>query len=300
MSRGPVVARAAAANPGHAAGQEVSVVITVRNEAANLPRLLESLVGQQTLKDVVVVDAMSDDGTAQAARAFGSRLPLKFIEQACGRGEGRNIGTAASTGQLVAFTDGDCVADAAWTDRLAAAWDRKPRRIVAGKTVLTGHRAFTKLHRVELPHRGQDTTWPSCNLAYPRSLLDELGGFDPTFVTAEDIDLNFRAVAAGAHIVHEPQAIVYARARPTAGEFLKQAYWNGYGRKQLTRKHGRLWRDYSFRQMITRHGTFPWGILRMGVGLVGYLDAKRGRAPPRAYRRPPDETPIRQGSSARP
>jgi hypothetical protein len=73
---------------------------------------------------------------------------------------------------------------------------------------------------------------------------------------------------------------VYARARDSVTGFLRQAYWNGYGRKQLTSKHGRLWREYSFRSMLRRQGASIWGLLRVFAGLVGYLDAKMGRRPP--------------------
>ncbi len=253
----------------------------VRNEARNLPALLDSLTKQAQLHQVVVVDAMSTDGSADVARGYAGRLPVEVIQRPCSRGAGRNIGIAAATAPLVAFTDGDCIAHPDWTASLAKAWGGDPARVVAGRTILTGYGPFTSLHRVELPHQGQDTTWPSCNLAYPKDLLDRLGGFDAGFVTAEDIDLNYRAVSSGAEIVHEPEAVIYARARETMGGFLRQAYWNGYGRKQLTRKHGRLWKDYSLRRLATLRGAFPWNLLRMGSGLVGYLDAKLGRVPPK-------------------
>ena len=229
-------------------GARVSVVLTTRNEAKNLRHLLDSLVHQENLHEVILVDSESTDGTVAVARSYESRFErLTILVQECRRGEGRNLGAARATGDLLAFIDGDCIANAFWLRRLARAWDGDPTRIVAGETLLTGYWAFTKLHRVELPHRGQDTTWPSCNLAYPPGLFRSLTGFDPDFVTAEDIDLNLRAVAAGAHIVHVPGAIVYARARDSVTGFLRQAYWNGYGRKQLTRKHGRLWSQYQFR-----------------------------------------------------
>jgi glycosyltransferase involved in cell wall biosynthesis len=263
------------------ADEPVSVVVTVRNEAANLRHLLDSLVPQRHLREVIVVDAMSADGTAEVARMYTGRLPgLQVIQRACRRGEGRNIGAAAATGALLAFTDGDCIANPFWTQELVEAWGGVPDRVVAGRTILMGYWAFTKLHRVELPHRGQDTTWPSANLAYPKALFDRLGGFDASFITAEDIDLNFRAVASGAGIAHAPDAVVYARARDSVTGFLRQAYWNGYGRKQLTSKHGRLWREYSFRSMLRRQGASIWGLLRVFAGLVGYLDAKMGRRPP--------------------
>jgi len=271
---------------------DVAVVVTVRNEATNLPALLDSLVGQDGLAQVIVVDAMSTDGSADVVRGYADRLPITLVEQPCGRGEGRNIGVANATAALIAFTDGDCVADAQWTRRLRLSWAGNPERVVAGRTVLTGYGPFTSLHRVELPHKGQDTTWPSCNLAYPKALLDKLGGFDPSFVTAEDIDLNYRAVSAGAHIVHDAYAVVYARARSSVAGFLRQAYWNGYGRKQLTRKHGRLWKDYSLRRLAVPRGAFPWSLLRMASGLVGYLDAKLGRPPPPNPARVP-QTPAK-------
>ncbi len=258
----------------------VSVILTVRDEEANLGHLLDSLVPQQHLHEVIVVDAASTDRTVEVAESYRSQLPnLKVLVRPCRRGEGRNLGAAQATGDLLAFIDGDCMANAHWLERIVAAWEGRPRRVVAGRTLLTGYWAFTKLHRVELPHKGQDTTWPSCNLAYPRALFQEIGGFDPRFVTAEDIDLNYRAIEAGGEIVLARDAIVYARARDSITGFLRQAYWNGYGRKQLTRKHGRLWHQYSFRDMAKRQGASLWGWMRAGAGMVGYLDAKRGRKP---------------------
>lgn len=258
----------------------VSVILTVRDEEANLGHLLDSLVPQKHLHEVVVVDAVSQDRTVGIAESYRAQLPnLKVVVQPCRRGEGRNLGAAQATGDLLAFIDGDCMANAHWLERTVAAWAGDPRRVVAGRTILTGYWAFTKLHRIELPHKGQDTTWPSCNLAYPRALFQELGGFDARFVTAEDIDLNYRAVEAGADLVYAGDAIVYARARDSITGFLRQAYWNGYGRKQLTQKHGRLWHQYSFRDLAKRQGASLWGWMRAGAGMVGYLDAKRGRKP---------------------
>lgn len=258
---------------------EVSVVVTVRNEEKHLRHLLDSLAPQKHLREVIVVDAMSTDRTPEILAAYAGLVPgLKVIRKACGRGEGRNLGAAAASGPLLAFTDGDCIANAFWTQRLVAAWDGKPDRIVAGGTRMLGFWAFTKLHRVELSVAGQDTSWPSCNLAYPKALFDRLGGFDTSFVTAEDIDLNFRAASSGAAIVHADDALVYAQARDSITGFLRQAYWNGYGRKQLTRKHGRLWSSYKLRDMLRLQGASFWGLLRMGWGFLGYMRARR--APP--------------------
>ncbi len=259
---------------------KVSVVVTVHNEGKNIRHLLDSLLHQSHLHEVIVVDAESTDRTVEICRRYEDRLPIRIIVQRCSRGLGRNLGAAAATGDLLAFIDGDCIANAEWTRALVLANADDPERIVAGFSQFIGFWAFTKLHRVELPHRGQDTTWPSCNLAYPRALFHRLGGFDAKLVTAEDIDLNFRAIDEGASIVHAPDAIVYARARDSISGFARQAYWNGFGRKQLTQKHGRLWHQYRLADMIRLQGGSAWGLLRMGCGFIGYVDAKLGRRPP--------------------
>lgn len=246
--------------------------MTVRNEAKHIRHLLDSLVHQEHLHEVIIVDAESTDDTVEKCKR--TDLPIKIIVQDCLRGEGRNIGAAAATGDYLAFIDGDCMANANWLAEMAK--QAQPNRVIAGRTFLLGYWAFTNLHRVELPHKGKDTTWPSCNLLYPRDLFSKLGGFDKEFVTAEDIDLNFRAIKASARLHHAPDAIVYARARDSITGFLKQAYWNGYGRKQLTVKHGGLWHQYKLTQMIRANGSF-WGLARMGMGLLGYLRAKFGR-----------------------
>ena len=252
----------------------VSVIVTTRNEEPHIAALLSSLVGQEDLLEVILVDAESRDATIDVAQGFQGKLPLVIRRLPCSRGEGRNVGAAVARGDLLAFIDGDCVATSGWLAALTAAWRGDPQVVVAGRTELEGRFAFRRLHRVELPNKGQDTTWPSCNLAYPRVLFEKLGGFDPAFVTAEDIDLNYRAVDAGARIHHAPDAIVRAQARGSVGAFLTQAFWNGYGRKQLTRKHGRLWREYRLRDLIRPKGPALWGTLRMAAGVVGYLAAK--------------------------
>ncbi len=259
---------------------KVSVVVTVRNEARAIRHLLDSLLHQAHLHEVIIVDAESTDRTVEICKRYEERLPLRIMVQRCSRGLGRNLGAAAATGDLLAFIDGDCIANADWTRALVAAQAGHPDRIVAGKSEFIGFWAFTKLHRVELPHGGQDTTWPSCNLAYPKELFQRIGGFDAQLVTAEDIDLNYRAIEAGGHIAHAPDAIVYARARDSINAFARQAYWNGYGRKQLTKKHGGLWHQYPLTDMIRLQGGSVWGILRMGFGFLGYVDAKLGRRPP--------------------
>jgi GT2 family glycosyltransferase len=263
----------------------ISVVITVRNEAPHLPRLLESLVVQEPPFEVVVVESESRDRTLEVAQEYARRYPdvIRVLSHPGSRGIGRNVGVATARGELIAFVDGDCFPDSQWLHALRAAAASAP--VLAGRTVTVGRPQYGNLERVELFQSGYDVTYPSCNLFYRRRLFEQLGGFDPRFITAEDIDLNLRAVRSGAAIRYVPEAVVYHQVRTTLVRFLYQAFWNGYGRKQLTEKHGSLWGRYRMgRLIIGQRGPTAWA--RIAAAVVGYgtrvLTAGRRKLTPEA------------------
>ncbi|MCI4331617.1 MAG: glycosyltransferase [Thermoplasmata archaeon] len=248
----------------------ISIVITVKNEGAHLRHLLESLVPQEGPYEVIVVDALSRDDTFDIAQEFAARYPNTFqARQRFGsRGMGRNAGVELARGEFIAFTDGDCFADSHWLSTLRSSLGQDD--VVAGRTVPVGRSQYNMLERVELFQRGSDVTYPSCNLGYRRSLFQDLGGFDPHFITAEDIDLNLRAVERGARIRYEERAIIYHAMRPSFIRFLYQAFWNGYGRKQLTEKHGSLWGNYRIRRLMSgQRSVIAWA--RLVAALAGYM-----------------------------
>ena len=258
------------ASDGGASPRFISVVITVKNEARHLRRLLESLKAQEPPFEVVLVDALSRDGTWEIAEAFAQADPERFrvYRRYGSRGIGRNTAAAHARGSHLAFTDGDCLVDSAWLAKLREGFETSP--IVAGKSVAVGSPQYVDLERVELFQAGNDVTFPSCNLGYEKALFDRLGGFDPRLITAEDIDLNLRAVRSGASIRYQPEALVYHQVRPTFLRFLYQAYWNGYGRKQLTEKHGSLWGNYRVSRLLqNQRGPIAWA--RLSAAMLGYV-----------------------------
>ena len=248
----------------------VSIVITVRNEAPHLPELFDSLLRQEPPFEIVFVDAHSRDGSRAVAERYSREHPgvFRVFERMGSRGIGRNEGACQAKGAFLAFIDGDCIADSDWLAQLRRGLGES--RVVAGRTIAVGRPAWANLERVELYQGGSDVTFPSCNLAFDRALFLQLGGFDPRFITAEDIDLNLRAVQTGARIRYVPEAMVYHRMRPTIVRFLYQAFWNGYGRKQLTEKHGTLWGNYRYRRLLTgQRSVLSWA--RLTAAFAGYF-----------------------------
>jgi glycosyltransferase involved in cell wall biosynthesis len=251
----------------------ISIIITVRNEEYHIRDLLDSLVLQEGPLEIIIVDAYSTDATRAIVKKFMRRFDsVKLYLQGGTRGEGRNFGIEKANGEAVAFIDGDCIANPFWVKELRRLL-KKGAPIVAGRTIRMGYMPFVQLSRVELFYKGVDLTFPSCNLAYKKKLIDDIGAFDPLFRTAEDIDMNYRAVKKGARIHYNDDAIVYHRERESFVGFFKQAFWNGYGRKQLTLKHGALWSSYSISNMIQKDISL-WYLLRSSVALLGYFSAK--------------------------
>jgi len=252
----------------------ISVVVTVRNEEKRIGDLLDSLVVQDGSFEIVITDAYSDDRTRDIIKEYAERYDAIHLYMKGGtRGVGRNYAVKKAEGEVVAFVDGDCIANPFWLKEIRRSLEDTGAEVVAGKSINLGYAPFAALDRVELTKSGFDVTFPSCNLAYSRELFRSIRGFDPQFMTAEDIDLNFRAVSVGSTIVYNENAIIYAMARDTFMGFFKQAFWNGFGRKQLTLKHGNLWDRYSFREMIGEHIN-TWYFIRMMFGMLGYMVCK--------------------------
>lgn len=250
----------------------ISIVTTVRNEARNIAALLDSLVIQEPPVEILVVDAGSEDATRDIVQQYERRYDFVHLHVKGGtRGAGRNYGIAKARGEAVAFIDGDAIANPFWIKELRGGL--RSSDIAAGRSIQIGYRPFEDLERVELVVRGVDVTYPSSNLAYRKTVLEEIGGFDEWLVTAEDIDLNLRAVLAGHEIRFAAGAIVYHRTRDSYFDFVKQAFWNGVGRKQLTLKHGRLWSHYRPLEMLRQKATF-WSLLRLATALLGYAAYK--------------------------
>lgn len=252
----------------------VSIVITVYNEGSHLADLLDSLVVQEPPLEIVIVDAMSTDNTVQILEGYEARYPfVRHISRRCSRGEGRNIGVRDSKYPYVLFTDGDAIANAFWVRNMKEGFARG-YRIVAGKTIQIGFGPFEKLNRVELYFKDFEVTSPSVNLGYERALFLRVGGFDPVFITAEDIDLNIRSVLEGGRILACNSCIIYHRTRSTIVGFIEQAFWNGFGRKQLTRKHKHVWSHFRASTIFQPEVINFWYIIRGISALVGYISCR--------------------------
>lgn len=185
---------------------KVSVVVPTHNRAERLGRLLASL-REQTLApeafEVIVVDDGSSDGTQRLLDAEGAKggLTLKAFrsDEPRGPAAARNLGWRAASAAVVAFTDDDCVADPGWLVAGVSAAEANPGSIVQGRTDPDPEewdRYGPFSHTIQIP---EPTAWfETCNVFYPRQLLERHEGFDQRLRSGEDADLAWRAIESGA------------------------------------------------------------------------------------------------------
>jgi glycosyltransferase involved in cell wall biosynthesis len=194
---------------------DITIVVPTRNRSSLLTRLLASLSDLAYSEwEVIVVDDGSVDTSASTTRHFrDAGLPLRYVYQPWGKmGAARNRGVEIARGEIVAFTDDDCIVTPQWLTAIAAAFARNPEALgVQGKTV-TDHAAMTPFTRqVEQLEGGQP--YRTCNIAYRRDALRSLGGFDPFLIRGEDVAFGMRVLERGP-IVFAPDAIVCHPPRP--------------------------------------------------------------------------------------
>ncbi len=213
-----------------------SIVIPTYNRLASLKRALASIYAQPFPKEryeVIVADDGSSDGTwewIEEQRAEGL-LPLR--QEHLGQGHARNNALKHARGRYVAFIDDDCVVDGHWLELLAAAFQSTGSDAVGGSVINAESDnvwAWTSQEIVNFFAARAPALLPANNIAYRKSVLDELGGFDPRFragVAAEERELNQRLLWRGAKMFVEPAARVYHYNRVSLFSFLRQQY--GYG-----------------------------------------------------------------------
>ena len=197
----------------------VTVAVPSHERPVRLGRLLDALA-EQTLEEeweVVVVHDSGDDTEAVLSghplRAAGRLRHVRLDRGTGSASRQRNVAWREANAPLVAFTDDDCRPAPGWLDALLVAARADPGAFVQGRTVpdqldgvTPGGPGVRTLHVAPpTPHV------PTCNVLYPRALIERVGGFseDPDLRAGEDTELAWRVVEAGGRQAAAPAAVVH-------------------------------------------------------------------------------------------
>src|SRR5262249_56620262 len=193
----------------------------------------------------------------------------------------RNLGIRNSKGIIVAMTDSDTLADRSWLKKLYEALMGDPEAVaVEGQVYASNEGEFDPLG--EGPTNRSGGVYLTCNCAYRRETLIDVGGFDETFPfpAYEDTELAARAQQLG-RIIWAPEAVVIHPQRPlTLRAVLKKLrHWEYV--LLMGRRYGYLaWKQYPVKHPGMR-GALLWFVARPPANFIagmGGMGVKRNAA----------------------
>jgi glycosyltransferase involved in cell wall biosynthesis len=230
----------------------VSVVVPVYNGERTIEECIKSLLNLEYPKEkyeIIVVDNNSADNTVEIVKKYPVRL---LHEKKQGPYAARNLGIKNAKGEIVAFTDADCIADKGWLRQLIKNFkgatiagvggeilSYNPKTLVerySDKSGILSQKSFlnSKFRGLKMPFIA------TANAAYKKGILNEIGLFDDSFLIGGDVDLAWRVLLKGYRIVYAPKALIYHKHRTTPYALFKQFFGYGDEHAKLFKVHKAL------------------------------------------------------------
>lgn len=223
----------------------LSVVVPAYNAEKTIGRLLTALKDQnQKNVETIVVDDGSHDRTVEVAKSFNVRV---FPNRHKGPAWQRNFGARAARGDVIVFTDADCVPPKQWLGEMVAPLKDKGVVGVSGAyRTLNPEKLVSRFEGYEIESRHERMAKKkytdfigTYSAAYRKDTFLGAGGFDTSFPMAsgEDTELSFRLAGMGHKMVFNPKAWVWHPHTSTFRSYVKQKFWRAYWRVLLYKRH---------------------------------------------------------------
>jgi GT2 family glycosyltransferase len=215
----------------------VSVVIPVLHDPSGIRLCLEALLRQTYPPDrfeIIVADNGSTDGTravVERLRAEArSRLRLVVEDQARTSYAARNRALRVARGEVLAFTDADCVPTPSWLECGVRALQTEAAACVGGRIVVTYRGAWPNVYEYwDSATRFNQEMYVSrhyaatANLFVYAHVVARHGAFRPELISGGDREFGIRVWKAGEHLVYAPDAVVTHPARATLTAVYRKA-----------------------------------------------------------------------------
>ena len=199
---------------------EATVAVSSRDRPLRLRWLLNALADQTfpvERFEVVVAHDSSTTATDEllgthSLRSTGHLRQLRFEDGSVLAGAKRNAAWRDARAPLILFTDDDCRPAADWVEQAVKTAKDHPDAVLQGSTVPDPDESAI-LRGAPWAHTQlvePVTLWAeTCNIVYPKVVLEQVGGFAEQMQVGEDTDLALRARTAGVPILAAPQLIVF-------------------------------------------------------------------------------------------
>ncbi len=253
--------------------EHISTVICTRNREDKIGTAIQSVLANDYASfDLTVIDQSTTDATRQVVEPLAAadpRLHYVHVDEA-GLSRAYNNGIGRTTGEIIAFTDDDCIVAPDWLTTIANAFAAEPDgELLYGQVLAAGDTSedITGTPALEIPvaerlsrQDGFKVFGMGANFAARRSLFTSLGGFDTVLGgggalrSSQDYDLAYRAYRSGHVILLRPDVSLRHDGRRDAEDWpaLLTAYGTGDG--AFYTKHIRCRDPYALWLLLKQFG----------------------------------------------
>jgi len=216
--------------------KKVSVIVITYNALNDLQECLASLERQDyEEKEIVVVDDASTDGTPGFLEHFKDQAKIKVLTLANKKNLGvagaRNTGIDHATGDIIVFTDSDCVAERNWISELVRIYDQEDIAAVGGRILDERVDSIWKRASSCLNHvagtEGYVTYIQGCNMSFDSDILKQYYFNDEIKYGYEETLLCDHLIADGHKVYYNPEAMVHHKHKADLCSLLRQKYLRG-------------------------------------------------------------------------
>ena len=261
----------------------ISIVIPAYNEEKNIERCIDSLRAQDYPGDRCEI-IVADNGSTDKTREILKKLNVKyFVETKKGRPSVLNLGIKNSKGEIIVFTDADCIPEPNWLTNVVKGFSEPLTGCVAGEIKILGPEGnplveFQKRKRYFSPELLRNRQYPylpagcGANLAFRRDVFDKIGYFDEDCVRSEDTDICFRMqIQTDYKISYAFDAVIYHKCETSLLRFLKQRFNVGRGQVELRNKYKDRFKKTTIKQKYwTFHSLFMKGVKGLKFWFKGF------------------------------
>jgi cellulose synthase/poly-beta-1,6-N-acetylglucosamine synthase-like glycosyltransferase len=243
-------------------GVRVTVVIPAYNATKTIHDGLDSFARQSFPShevELIIVDDESTDGTPEYieryVRNWSRAQPKVRVLRQVHRGPAaaRNLGAEAAQGEVLLFTDADCVPHVDWIKEMVAPFQSPTVAAVKGAYKTKQRSLVARFAQAEFDARYRQLAAAeyvdvvfSYSAGFRREVFRSIGGFDTSFPVAdnEDTDLSYRVATAGYKIKFNPAAIIYHQHPSTLTQYLRKKHSRAYWRVMVYKRFpGKAIRD---------------------------------------------------------
>lgn len=261
----------------------ISIIVPTYNRKVMLKRLLDSFSTLQSRcsLEFIIVDDCSDDGTRLIVEDWKKTMDFADVKyhaltSRSGPAVARNAGIILSTGNVLAFTDSDCVADPAWAEHLYLRLISNPEYAGVGGRVLPVsddiYSTYNTLFRILEPPRAINAVIGANCMFWKQPVVDA-GMFDDYFKNpgGEEIALCMKLWIRGFRFGFDEKAIVYHDYRQNFMAFVKTFYHYGRGERIIIKNRLKEYLQYMkypeqrYNYLAFRNFFLFWVVLFIGI-----------------------------------